>query len=165
MSHHNSIWGRKYHLMTNDAIFNMIAYILVTILYLNVLKFSNSFHFSGIRSTKSTIKTLNQLKMIDSSMMTSLPLADLHDMFDAAMTTSMPLAELDSDTLGALGDAGRDLDLSSVVEGGQPNVAMSVLMKITGSPLILAVPISAGALVALVLGIGISSYSNGKEAA
>lgn len=75
------------------------------------------------------------------------------------------MAGLDADTLGALGDVG-DVDLSGVVGGGsQGNVAMSVLMKITGSPLILAVPIGAGVLVAVLLGWFISSYSNGREVA
>ena len=66
---------------------------------------------------------------------------------------------LDADTLGALGDV-QDLNqaLDDAIVTGNP--ASNILTKIVSSPLIIAIPIGAGLLVALGLGYFISSYSN-----
>lgn len=71
---------------------------------------------------------------------------------------------LDADTLGALGNVkDSDVDMQSIVEGAATNPATSILLKLSGSPLVIVVPIGAGILVALALAFGISSYSNGKD--
>lgn len=75
----------------------------------------------------------------------------------------MMLADgLDADTLGALGSVDENIDMKGIVESASNNAATSVLLKLSGSPLIVLVPIGAGVLVALALAFGISGYSNGK---
>lgn len=76
---------------------------------------------------------------------------------------SMMLADgLDADTLGALGSVDENIDMNGIVEGAATNPATSILLKLSGTPLIVLVPIGAGVLVALALAFGISSYSNGR---
>lgn len=72
---------------------------------------------------------------------------------------------LSADTLNAIGNSGDLSDAADMaVEGvGLPNIGADVLQRLVGSPLIVAVPITAGILVAVVLGVGISSYSNIKD--
>lgn len=43
------------------------------------------------------------------------------------------------------------------------NPAASILTKLVASPLVIAIPIAAGILVAIGLGLFISSYASGKE--
>jgi hypothetical protein len=82
-------------------------------------------------------------------------------------TKSLLLSEggLSADTLNAIGNSGDLSDAADMaVEGvGLPNIGADILQRLVGSPLILAVPILAGILVAAVLGFGISSYSNIKD--
>ena len=126
----------------------MMQTLLACLLVSSALLCSLGFRPAAIQCVRGAVRSQKRLSMVTPTIF-----------------SSMPLAELDADTLGALGDVGY-VDVSGVVEGAsQGNVAMSVLMKITGSPLILVVPIGAGVLVAVLLGWFISSYSNGKEPA
>jgi len=76
---------------------------------------------------------------------------------------SMLLADgLDADTLNALGDI---QEIEDAVDAASDSTAAigSIVTQIVDSPIILAVPIGAGLLVAFGLGFFIFSYSRGKE--
>ena len=91
-----------------------------------------------------------------------LPLSNIHS--DLCSKWTMTLANgLDADTLDALGNVGdSDVDIQSIVDGASTNPATSILLKLSGTPLVVVLPIGAGILVALALAFGISSYSNGR---
>jgi len=78
-----------------------------------------------------------------------------------AFNPSLLVADgLDADTLNAMGDI-QDLNEALDQAIDSSNIAVSVLTKLSMSPLIIAIPILAGLLVAVALGVGISKYANG----
>lgn len=87
---------------------------------------------------------------------------------DSQSTTklnSMPgflVSDLDADTLGALGDV---QDLNSALDGAiaSSNPTADILTRLVASPFIVAIPIGAGVLVAVLLAFFISSYSQGRN--
>ena len=85
----------------------------------------------------------------------------------SSSSSSSLKAGLDADTLSALGDTdalNQALDgaVNGALEQAQ-NPALSVLTKLVDSPAILAVPITAGLLVAFGISFFIFSYGQGKE--
>jgi hypothetical protein len=69
---------------------------------------------------------------------------------------------LDPETLESLGDI---QDLNEALDGAidNANPAISILTKLVASPLVLAVPIGAGVLVAFLVGFFIFSYGQGRD--
>ena len=112
-----------------------------------------TYSFNIIKSNK-----MNGISALSTSSTSSLSKSKL-DMQSPLLHTFNIASSLDADTLGALGDV-QDLNqaLDDAIVTGNP--ASNVLTKIVSSPLIIAIPIGAGLLVALGLGYFISSYSN-----
>lgn len=76
--------------------------------------------------------------------------------------STISIADLDSETLSALGDVQELNDaLGDAIDMSNP--AANILTKIVDSPLIVAVPIVAGLLVAFTVGFVIFSYGQGRD--
>ena len=74
-----------------------------------------------------------------------------------------PLADLDAETLDALGDINELNDALDGVVDSAVNPTVGILTKLSASPLIVAVPILAGILVAFGFGFFVFSYGQGKD--
>ena len=120
------------------------------VLLASFLYYHNVYSYITVKSYK-----MNTISALSTSSLSKSKL----DMQSPLFTTFNIASGLDADTLGALGDV-QDLNqaLDDAIVTGNP--ASNVLTKIVSSPLIIAIPIGAGLLVALGLGFFISSYSN-----
>lgn len=76
---------------------------------------------------------------------------------------TLPIADLDAETLDALGDIGELNDALDGVVDSAVNPTVGILTKLSASPLIVAVPILAGILVAFGFGYFVFSYGQGKD--
>ena len=74
-----------------------------------------------------------------------------------------PIADLDAETLDALGDINELNDALDGVVDNAVNPTVGIQTKLSASPLIVAVPILAGLLVAFGFGFFVFSYGQGKE--
>ena len=119
-----------------------------------VISVSNAFINGRINVCPSTLRMVRMTHDVHSSLVDT----------NYIPKTSLMVADgLDADTLGALGDMqGADIDIDGIVQSASNNPATSILLKLSGTPLVVVIPILAGVLVALSLAFGISSYSNGK---
>ena len=76
---------------------------------------------------------------------------------------SLPLASgLDAETLNALGDV-QELNEALDTAVDSSGIVVNGLQNLVSSPLVLAVPIGAGLLVALGLGFFISNWGSGRD--
>lgn len=87
----------------------------------------------------------------------------LHSLSSAWQAFGFPLADLDAETLDALGDINELNDALDGVVDNAINPTVGILTKLSASPLIVAVPILAGILVAFGFGFFVFSYGQGKE--